>query len=68
MYFATHVRTWHVAHLYSEIGLSRKTFRIGHMYIYVHILLRMTDAMTSQNIDLTSWDILYSLGAENVIK
>jgi hypothetical protein len=24
------------------------------------ILLRMTDIMTSQNIDLSSWDILYS--------
>jgi hypothetical protein len=26
----------------------------------------MTDTMTSQNIDLSSWDILYFLHAENV--
>jgi len=30
------------------------------MYIYT-ILLRMTDTMTSQNIDLSSWDILYNV-------
>jgi hypothetical protein len=29
------------------------------MYIYTFILLRMTDTMTSQNIDLTSWGTLY---------
>jgi hypothetical protein len=44
--------------LYSEIALSRKPFGIGHMYIYI-ILLRMTDTMTSQNIDLSSSDSLY---------
>jgi hypothetical protein len=43
--------------LYSEIALSRKPFGVGHMYIYT-FLLRMTDTMTSQNIDLSSWDIL----------
>jgi hypothetical protein len=36
--------------LYSEIALSRKPFGIGHMYICI-ALLRMTDTMTSQNID-----------------
>jgi hypothetical protein len=43
---------------YSEAALSRKPFGKGHMYIY-NFLLRMTDTMTSQNIDLSSWDILY---------
>jgi hypothetical protein len=46
-----------VCALYSEIALSRKPFGIGHMYIYT-FLLRMTDTMTSQNIDLSSWDTL----------
>jgi hypothetical protein len=40
---------------YSEIALP---FGIGYMYIY-NFLLRKTDAMTSQNIDLSSWDNLY---------
>jgi hypothetical protein len=60
MHFATRVRTWRVARLYSEIALSRKPFGIGHVYIYTS-LLRTTDTMTSQNIDLSSWDILYIL-------
>jgi hypothetical protein len=34
MHFATRVRTWRVARLYSEIAVSRKPFRIRHMYIY----------------------------------
>jgi hypothetical protein len=41
--------------LHSEIPLFRKPPRIGHKYIYT-FLLRMTDTMTSQNIDLPSWD------------
>jgi hypothetical protein len=44
--------------LYSEIALSRKRFGIGHMYIYI-FLLRMIDTVTSQNIDFSSWNILY---------
>jgi hypothetical protein len=36
--------------LYSEVDLSRKPFGIGHMYIYI-FLLRITDTITSQNID-----------------
>jgi hypothetical protein len=36
--------------LYSEIVKSRKPFGIGHMYIYT-FLLRMTDTVTSQNIE-----------------
>jgi hypothetical protein len=31
------------------------------MYIYT-FWLRMTDAVTSQNIDLSSWNTLYSVG------
>jgi hypothetical protein len=42
MHFATRVRTWRVARLYSEIVLSRKPFGIGHMYLYT-FLLRMTE-------------------------
>jgi hypothetical protein len=34
MHFGTHVRTWRVARLYSEIDLFRKVFEIGHMYIH----------------------------------
>jgi hypothetical protein len=44
--------------LYSQMALSRKTFGIGHMF-KKSFLLRMTDTMTSQNIDLSSWDTLY---------
>jgi hypothetical protein len=44
--------------LYSEIVLSRKPFEVGQMYIHT-FLLRMTDIMNSQNIDLSSWDTLY---------
>jgi hypothetical protein len=43
------------------MALSRKPFGTGHMYMYT-CLLRMTDTMTSQNIDLSSWNIRYSLG------
>jgi hypothetical protein len=41
--------------LYSEIVLSQKQLGIGH----IHFLVRMTAAITSQNIDLSSWDTLY---------
>jgi hypothetical protein len=48
------------ARLYSvlsgETALSQKPFGIGH--VHIHFLLRMTDTMTSQNTDLSSWDIL----------
>jgi hypothetical protein len=46
--------------LYIEIALSRKPFGIAHMYIYT-FLLRMAYTMTSQNIDLSSWNILYNV-------
>jgi hypothetical protein len=44
--------------LYSVIVLSREPVGIGHMCIYT-FLLRVADIMTSQNIDLPSWDTLY---------
>jgi hypothetical protein len=43
-----------VCRVYSEIALSWKPFRIGHMCIYT-FLLGVTDTLTSQNIDLSSW-------------
>jgi hypothetical protein len=58
MHFATRPRTWLFARLCSEIALSRKPFRIRHMYIY-NFLLWMADTVTSQNIDLSFWNILY---------
>jgi hypothetical protein len=36
------------------MALSRKPFGIGHMYIHI-FLLRMTDTITSQSINLSSW-------------
>jgi hypothetical protein len=64
MHFAARVRTWRVARLYTvqctvynEIAAFRKPFGKGHVYIF-NLLLRMTDTMTSQNIDLSSWDTL----------
>jgi hypothetical protein len=50
-----------ILELYSEIAVSRKLFGIVHTYIYT-FLLRMTDTVTSQNIDLSSWDTLYING------
>jgi hypothetical protein len=47
-----------ILEMFSEISRSRKTFGIGHMYMYT-FLVRMTDTMTSQNTDLSSWDYLY---------
>jgi hypothetical protein len=46
-----------ILELYSEITLYSE---IWHMYIYT-FLLRMTDTMTSQNIDLSSWDTPYNV-------
>jgi hypothetical protein len=66
MHFATRVRTWRVARLHSETALSLKPFGLGHMYIYT-FLRRMTDTMTSQNIDLSSWDTLYSLTTDSLV-
>lgn len=46
--------------LYSEIALCWKQFGTGHMYEFT-FLLRMTDTMTSLNIELPPCDILYSI-------
>jgi hypothetical protein len=48
---------------YSEIAVSRKPFGIGDIYIYT-FLLRMTDTVSSQNIDLSCWDTLYVIDHE----
>jgi hypothetical protein len=60
MHFATRVRTWRVARLYSAlcsgIAVSWKPFRIGHMYMHMFFLLRMVDIMTSQQINLSPWE------------
>ena len=45
-------------HYESQMSLSWKPFGIGRMFIQ-SFLLRMTDTMTSQNIDFSSWDTLY---------
>jgi hypothetical protein len=44
----------------SEMALPWKLVRTGHTYIYT-FLLRMTNTMTFQNTDLSSWDTLYRL-------
>jgi hypothetical protein len=48
-----------ILELSCETALSWKPFRMGHMYIYT-FLLRITETMSSKNIDLSSWDTLYS--------
>jgi hypothetical protein len=52
--------------LNSETALSRKQFGIGHMYISSS-LLRITDTMCSQNIDISSWDTLYSVDGKDKV-
>jgi hypothetical protein len=48
--------------MYSERALSRKPFRIGHMYIHI-FLLTLTDStrMTSQNNELSCWETLCNM-------
>ena len=41
----------------SKVSIS-ETVR-NRTHVHIKFLLRMTDTMTSQNIDLTSWDTLY---------
>lgn len=48
------MRTLHVTCLHSEMALSWEPFGIGHVYMHT-ILLRITDTMISQNIDLYFW-------------
>jgi hypothetical protein len=40
------------------LRLARLRLRIGHMHIYI-FLLRIADNLTSENIDLSSWNTLY---------
>jgi hypothetical protein len=44
--------------VYSEMAVSLKPFRMGHMNIYAFFLLKMADTVTYQNIDLPSEDTL----------
>jgi hypothetical protein len=53
--------------LYSKVALSLKQFGIGHRDINT-FSLRMTDTMTSQNIDLSSWDTLYNHNVSHQIR
>jgi hypothetical protein len=46
-----------ILELYSEIALFWKLFGVGHMYINT-FLFRMTDTVTSHNIDLSSKETL----------
>jgi hypothetical protein len=46
--------------LHSQMAVSGKPFLIGHMFILTFLLI-MTNTMISQNIDLSSWDTLYSV-------
>jgi hypothetical protein len=60
MHFAARVRTWRVARLYSvqwNSSLSETVRNRTHVHIQFS-LLRMADNVTSQNIDVSSWDIL----------
>jgi hypothetical protein len=43
------------------IALISETVR-NRTHVYINIFLIMTDIMTSQNIDLSSWDTLYKVG------
>jgi hypothetical protein len=51
----------------TKMALSRKPFGIGHIFIK-SFLLRMTDTMTSQNIDLSSWDTLYNSSTTDMLR
>jgi hypothetical protein len=59
MHFATRVKTWRVARLYSvqctvQWNSSISETVPNRTHVHIHFLLRMTDTMTSQNIDLSS--------------
>jgi hypothetical protein len=69
MHFATHVKTWRVARLSASWcsfmraiiwnSAISETVR-NRTHVHIHYLLTMSDTMTSQNIHLLSWDILYN--------
>jgi hypothetical protein len=61
MHFATPVRTWRVARLYST---EKRRLYVGNRSeydpcTYSRFPIRMRDTMTFQNIGLSYWDILY---------
>jgi hypothetical protein len=65
MHFATRVRIWHVARLYSvqcTVQWNSSTLEAVQNRTHVRntFLLRITDTMISQNIDIFSWDTLYT--------
>jgi hypothetical protein len=64
MHFASRVRTWRVARLYSVQCIVQWNSCISgtvrnRTHVHIQFLLRMTGTTTSQNIDLCSWDTLY---------
>jgi hypothetical protein len=62
MYFATRLRPWRVARLCSDIAQSQKTFGMEYKSTYYTIIfLRISYVLTSKNIDLSHWDILYTI-------
>jgi hypothetical protein len=54
-YWAPNPNNWQWNSSISETVRNRK-------HVHIHFFLRMTDTMTSQNIDLSSWDTLYRVG------
>jgi hypothetical protein len=58
MHFVTYMRPSSVARLYSELsGITETVRNMVHVSIYISFFfLTMTDAMTSQNIRLSSWE------------
>jgi hypothetical protein len=71
MHLTTRVRTWCVARLYSVqctvYSFVSETVRNGtHVPTSIQFLFRMTDNTTSQNIDLSSWYILYTVWSDYV--
>jgi hypothetical protein len=66
MHFAAHVGTWRVARLCSVQWNSAVSETIlNRTNVHTHILLRMTDTMTSHITDLSSWDVLYGAHIED---
>jgi hypothetical protein len=74
MHFVTRARTWRVARLCSvqctvqwNNSISEAVRSRTHVHIiYIYILLRITDTMTSKNIRLSSWDTLYKWCTEAI--
>jgi hypothetical protein len=65
VHFETRVRTWRVARLYSaqcsvqwNNSISENVRNRTHV-LHIHFFIRMADNMTSQNTNISSWDVLY---------